>query len=314
MKPQQNNNEYSKNILPGPSKTRSCTKFIIGFSILFVLFWIFIIFIVSRRDKPLDIHIYADESSLPVIEPKYTEGDGVPRLFHQLWKSKELPEKWKDNHIGCIALNPDFKLILWTDEMIYNFIFFKYQWFYRLFVGYPYHIQRVDVARYFILYHYGGVYLDIDATCKVPFKEVISNMAKVENTLIPSTDIHGVTNSFMVAKSGTKFFRYVTYELPSYASGPYTLIRHTTIIFSTGPMFLSHCVETFTESDDIHILSIPDYDEKYFTHAKGGSWHSWDTEIVDVFHFHYVALVIIFVIVLGIFLYLKYQRNYCCLS
>lgn len=30
-------------------------------------------------------------------------------------------------------------------------------------MAYPYSIQRVDVLRYFLLHHYGGIYIDLDS-------------------------------------------------------------------------------------------------------------------------------------------------------
>lgn len=47
----------------------------------------------------------------------------------------------------------------WTDDNIRQLIQKQYPWFLDTFDEYPYPIQRVDAGRYFILYHYGGVYL-----------------------------------------------------------------------------------------------------------------------------------------------------------
>lgn len=38
----------------------------------------------------------------------------------------------------------------------------RYPWFLDTFDGYPFPIQRADAIRYFVLAHYGGVYLDLD--------------------------------------------------------------------------------------------------------------------------------------------------------
>ena len=268
------------------------------FCFLFVAFWIFIICFVSQPDTPLDI-VVSDDYVLPDIKPRYdAQVNGrIPLLLHQMWKSKIIPQRWQSAHDSCTQLNSEYELVLWTDEMIYNFLKRHYPWFYRVFLKYPYHIQRVDVARYFILYHYGGVYLDMDASCRTPLREIIVNMTQEESVLLPMTDIYGVTNSFMVAAPRSSFFEYVIYELPNFTHGNYKLVRHTTIIFSTGPMFMSHCVTTFDEPETIHVMSLRDYDEQHFAHAKGGSWHSFDTEVVDLFHFHYLELLLIVVAV-----------------
>lgn len=41
-----------------------------------------------------------------------------------------------------------------------------YPWFLPTYRSYAYAIQRVDVVRYFLLHHYGGLYLDLDVGCK----------------------------------------------------------------------------------------------------------------------------------------------------
>nr|KAG5701406.1 hypothetical protein BaRGS_032738 [Batillaria attramentaria] len=47
-------------------------------------------------------------------------------------------------------------------ELIAN----NYSWFLADYDSYRYNIQRVDSARYFILHHFGGVYMDLDISCR----------------------------------------------------------------------------------------------------------------------------------------------------
>jgi mannosyltransferase OCH1-like enzyme len=46
--------------------------------------------------------------------------------------------------------------------MARTFIATHYPWFLDTFNGYKYPIQRADSIRYFALYHYGGIYIDLD--------------------------------------------------------------------------------------------------------------------------------------------------------
>jgi inositol phosphorylceramide mannosyltransferase catalytic subunit len=43
-----------------------------------------------------------------------------------------------------------------------EFIAKEYPWFLETFDGYKYPIQRADSIRYFVLVHYGGIYIDLD--------------------------------------------------------------------------------------------------------------------------------------------------------
>jgi mannosyltransferase OCH1-like enzyme len=38
----------------------------------------------------------------------------------------------------------------------------RYPWFLETFDGYVYPIQRADAIRYFVLHHFGGIYIDLD--------------------------------------------------------------------------------------------------------------------------------------------------------
>lgn len=56
--------------------------------------------------------------------------------------------------------------MLWTDATARQFIAEKYPAFLPTFDGYEYNIQRADAIRYFVLHHFGGVYMDLDMGCR----------------------------------------------------------------------------------------------------------------------------------------------------
>lgn len=51
---------------------------------------------------------------------------------------------------------------LWTNEKARDFVANEYPWFIETYDGYPYPIMRADAIRYFVLAHYGGIYIDLD--------------------------------------------------------------------------------------------------------------------------------------------------------
>lgn len=55
-----------------------------------------------------------------------------------------------------------FNLQLWTDAKSRELIATEYPWFLSTFDNYSQPIQRADAIRYFVLSHYGGVYIDLD--------------------------------------------------------------------------------------------------------------------------------------------------------
>ena len=90
------------------------------------------------------------------------------KIIHQLWKNENIPIEWIESHNQYKKLYNDYKYILWTDQTMKEFIEKNYNWFLHTYNNYKYNIQRVDAFRYFVLYHMGGIYSDLDI---IPLKK-----------------------------------------------------------------------------------------------------------------------------------------------
>lgn len=92
----------------------------------------------------------------------------VPRVLHQLWKNDEVPKKWEKSYdswnmyVNGSCTVEKWERILWTDEKAVAFLQENYPWFMDTFNSFPRKIQKVDALKYFIIYHHGGVYADMD--------------------------------------------------------------------------------------------------------------------------------------------------------
>ena len=51
---------------------------------------------------------------------------------------------------------------VWSEKESRDFIEKEYPWVLRTYDGYRYPVQRVDALRYFLMLHYGGIYIDLD--------------------------------------------------------------------------------------------------------------------------------------------------------
>lgn len=51
---------------------------------------------------------------------------------------------------------------MWTDAKSRELIATEYPWFLNTFDNYSQPIQRADAIRYFVLNHFGGIYIDLD--------------------------------------------------------------------------------------------------------------------------------------------------------
>jgi len=183
--------------------------------------------------------------SLTEVPPPMTP---IPRLFHQTWKDLNVPpellafqQTWKERH-------PDWQFFLWTDIDNRELIRRHYAWFLPVYDSYPEAIQRADAARYFILHHSGGVYLDLDFECLRPLDALLAGRQFVLG-LEPAVHLESemvrlegltelVGNALIASTPGHPFWEHVFKQLVASAAFPGPLV-------STGPIMLTRAVQSY---------------------------------------------------------------------
>lgn len=181
--------------------------------------------------------------------------------------------------------------MLWTDADSRDFIAREYPWFLDTFDAYIYPIERADAIRYFVLYHYGGVYLDLDVGCRRRLDRLLVN-----SVILPKTIPVGVSNDLMFSEKGHPFMAQTIHNLVTFDHS--WILNYPTVMFSTGPMFLSVQYGIWTAShppaDDVpggnvRILpkslygknaKVEDVPQSFFTHYYGSSWHADDAGFI----------------------------------
>jgi len=188
-----------------------------------------------------------------------------------------------------------WKTILWTDESTRSFIALHYPWFLQKYNAYKYDIQRVDVARYFILYHFGGIYIDMDIGCRTSLEQTmrIAELCQ-KGVILPTTKPLGFSNDFIASTKAHEFFDQVMHSLEEQSIHGYG-IPYLTVMFSTGPIFLSLVYHRQGEAlqNEIAILGRDLYTEKILRHLDGNSWHSYDVKYYDWIRNHTPHLMVL---------------------
>ena len=211
----------------------------------------------------------------------------IPRIIHQTWKTNEVPEKWNRTVQSIIELNaPRFEYRLWTDEEIHRFVYEKDAQFYRnTFLTYPLDIQRVDAFRYFVLFHQGGLYIDMDNGCLRSLHTLFNALELVdpEGThfcAFPRTVPVGVSNGFMIATPGHPLFQQLINHLWHFNHR--FLIDYLTVMLSAGPLYLSLHEFYFRPLANVHVRVLDEivYSSIYTWHAPGSSWHGRDAKVL----------------------------------
>ncbi|KAI5970635.1 CSH1 [Candida margitis] len=217
----------------------------------------------------------------------------IPKIIHQTYKSENIPEIWKPGQQACIDLHEDYQYILWTDEMAREFISEEFPWFLETWDNYPYNIQRADAIRYFALYHYGGIYIDLDDGCERRLDPLLTVPAFVRKT-IPT----GISNDVMGSVPNHPFFLKAMESLSKYQRS--WLVPYITIMISTGPLFLSVIWKQYKrwgipEAGKVRILmpeNYKGYQNSFFAIAPGSSWHLSDANFIKSLANHLILAVI----------------------
>jgi inositol phosphorylceramide mannosyltransferase catalytic subunit len=87
------------------------------------------------------------------------------KQIHFSWKTKKIPKKFQNWVNTWNLYNPEWNIKLWTDDDNENFIRQHYDYFLDTYLNYSSNIERADSMRYFYLYHFGGLYVDLDFEC-----------------------------------------------------------------------------------------------------------------------------------------------------
>ena len=135
----------------------------------------------------------------------------IPRTIHRIWVGGWLPKELEGYGQTWKELHPEWTFPLWTEESL--------TWLQNseLFANAakiaPNNIGqfRADVARYEILYRFGGVYIDCDFECRKPIDELIEN---VEAFAAWEQQDVWVNNAILGAGPGHPFFARLIEDLP----------------------------------------------------------------------------------------------------
>ena len=207
-----------------------------------------------------------------------------PKLVHQVWSDDDPPLQWYPTRKTCMDMyqKQGYTYKLWSFSDVEKLIATDYHWFLPTWHSYPYIVERADASKYFLLYHYGGIYMDLDVECVGDFDPVLRNVSQGAHTVARYTDPSGIAADTLMAKPRNPFFLHTISNLPA-ANGWYG-VPYATIMFSTGPMYLGHSYNSYPCKEQIDTVPVSYLTETYFVHHHASSWHGWDGHIITFFY------------------------------
>ena len=217
----------------------------------------------------------------------------IPKIIHQIYwdfsgKNKPPPPTWRKFSKSWKNCFPDWEYILWNEKSCEKFLKTYYPWFLSKYNGYNLPIQKTDVMRPFILYHYGGIYADMDYECFYNFETYLTDNPSpiyiVEETgFLPVL----FQNSLMISIKLHPFWMYVIkefYRRPTLLTK--ILPSGMCVLSSTGPLLLQNVYNKTNIKSDIFILPKKQFNptldilkkkkcienECFAIHHHNGSW------------------------------------------
>ena len=88
----------------------------------------------------------------------------IPRIIHQTWKSRQLPEPFRIFQETWRRCHPDWEYRFYDDAAC-RIVVESFPALLPIYDGCPHPVQRADIFRYLVVARYGGLYADMDVEC-----------------------------------------------------------------------------------------------------------------------------------------------------
>ena len=206
--------------------------------------------------------LFLEEKLIAVTDEirKYSNSIKIPKIIHQIWVNEnELPEifrglteTWKENH-------PNWEYRLWDEKAIHDLITTHFPELLSYYEALKYDIQRWHLARYLILLHWGGLYVDIDSECLAPIDLLLSNSSccmgmEPEAGTMRYNKQRVVGNAFMASVPGHPYLKAVIEDIKTNFHKQFSPMPFYQIMESTGPFVTARVYSTYNEKEEITLI------------------------------------------------------------
>jgi mannosyltransferase OCH1-like enzyme len=249
----------------------------------------------------------------------------IPRIIHHImaytktW-GHDVPVQWNASYHSVLAQNfGEFEYRLWTDKEIHAFLQKHEPDFYKnTYLTYKYDMQRVDSFRYALLYHLGGIYIDMDNGCNRPFKDLLATLEALDPdsphlAAFPRSESFGVETDLLVSTVGHPLYKKLISRLHLF--NHYFIFHFWTILISAGPIYVSIQERLFSsssQSDTVRVLDYTVFQPMFIWKSKGHTWVGKDASLLFYisaktnYLLHYFK---VFTILLIILLFIKWFKS-----
>ena len=203
--------------------------------------------------------------------------------WHPVWF--ECDKSWKRQFPET-----EFNHVYWTDEALENLVKTIYPQYWSIYQSFPFHIMKIDFARFCYMDRYGGINADMDIYC---FRNFYDNIKDHEVSLIESVMKDEIVVSCMMAATPSNTFWGEVLELCVKSYYPYCErgndYRDFYIKDTIGPYMVTRAFLKYDKiinflPKSLYNADPPDKGDHIYTkHMLTGLWGK---EIIDTFVDH----------------------------
>ena len=168
-------------------------------------------------------------------------------------------------------------------------------------------VQQADAGRYFLLYHYGGIYIDLDISCNNSIDSYLQHVPKHKNIIIRKTLPKGIAIDTMIVKPGSPLLEYVVTNMPY--DNRWYIFPYPTVMFCAGTFYFGTIFDKFLCKDQVDLVPVEYFTSTYFVHHHASSWHSWDAPVVTFVYYQF-SFICKTIAILGLFAFLIASVHY----
>jgi len=182
----------------------------------------------------------------------------IPLILHQIWYQgiDNIRQPYKDCFINTIKYlkNTKWDHQFWYKERIEDFIQNNYSNYWDLYNNCNVFIQKLDIARYLILYHYGGCYMDMDMEMIKDFSILIE---PTDSLIVSNRSINIINNGILFSSPKNIFWIYFLEDIRKKIN-KFKFYKYLNVTLSTGPINFNNFI-----NKNKHIYKIKILEYKY---------------------------------------------------
>lgn len=242
-------------------------------------------------------------------------------IAHFIWYQGTPPAKYLETINMFQSKNPEFKIYVWNEQTLYPLLnitpIFK-----NAIEKCEYMIQKIDIYKYVVLYHYGGIYLDLDIRVEAPlsseFLKDISNDDLVFSKIImcPFLPIELVNNGIIFAKKKSPLLIKIVEDIQW--NQPFYKTKDWRVLDTAGPFYITRWChknnikvidQKYVEGRPLFYLLDDNYKGLFLTHLHHNSW--MDSYLyIGVVLVNYSFYIFLFILFFYVVAYLFKNRLY----